>query len=123
MLRLKELRRRKHISQQALAKAVGSSQSSINSYENDIYEPDINMLIKLANFFDVSIDYLIGNNEVPYAKSADRYMLNEREEKFIKIVREISDDQAAILIQVMREFLKAKESHPKSMEHGKKRNL
>ena len=79
MLRLKDLRRQKHISQQALAKAVGSSQSSINSYENNIYEPDITMLIKLANYFEVSVDYLTCNNDIPYpVKSAEKYMLNEK---------------------------------------------
>ena len=111
MLRLKELRRQKHISQQALAKAVGSSQSSINSYENNIYEPDINMLIKLANYFGVSIDYLICNNEVPYpVKSAERYMLNDKESEFIEIVRKISPEQEAILFQVMKQFIKTQET-------------
>lgn len=110
MLRLKELRKQKHISQQALAKAVGSSQSSINSYENNIYEPDINMLIKLAKFFDVSIDYLICNNEVPYPiESAERYMLNDKESEFIEIVRKFSPEQEAILFQVMKQFVTTQE--------------
>lgn len=115
MLRLKELRRHKQISQQALANAVGSSQSSINSYENNVYEPDINMLIKLANYFNVSIDYLICNNEVPYpVEVAERYMLNDKECEFIDIVRKISPEQEAILFQVMKQFIKTQELAAKS---------
>lgn len=121
MLRLKELRKQKHISQQALAKAVGSSQSSINSYENNVYEPDITMLIKLANFFGVSIDYLICNNEIPYpVKSAERYMLNEKESEFIEIVRKISPEQEAILFEIMKQFVKAQEPAKKSLSEIKK---
>jgi transcriptional regulator with XRE-family HTH domain len=48
------------LSQQQLADELGINQQSINGYENRATEPDIEMLIKLADFFRTSVDYLIG---------------------------------------------------------------
>ena len=65
MLRnLRKLRMEHHISQQALAAAVNVSQQSINRYENHNIEPDISTLIRLADYFDTSIDYLVGRTVV-----------------------------------------------------------
>lgn len=57
---IKELRTNMILSQAALAKEIGSYQKQISNWENEIIEPSISMLIALANFFDVSIDYLVG---------------------------------------------------------------
>ena len=51
------------ISQQALAEALGISQQSVNRYENHKVEPDIDTLIKMADYFGVTVDYLIGRTE------------------------------------------------------------
>lgn len=53
------LRRKKNISQRALAKALGVNFTSILRYEKDVTIPSTDVLIKLANFFNISIDYLI----------------------------------------------------------------
>ena len=60
---LKKLRLEKGISQQQLADVVLVSQQSINKYENHHIEPDIETLIKIADYFGVSVDYLIGRTE------------------------------------------------------------
>jgi len=57
---LKMLRNQMGISQQGLAEALGISQQSVNRYENHKVEPDIDMLIKMGDFFGVSVDHLIG---------------------------------------------------------------
>ena len=57
--KLKLLRKRNHISQQQLAAAVGVSQQSINKYENHDVETDLSTLIALADYFHVSVDFLI----------------------------------------------------------------
>lgn len=59
---LKKLRTEFKISQQQLANAIGVSQQSINKYENQDVEPDIAVIIKIADYFSVSIDYLVGRN-------------------------------------------------------------
>jgi len=65
MVRLKELRRKKGISLKELGEAMGVSESTISLYENQKREAPYPLLIKIANFFEVSIDYLLGvkNNE------------------------------------------------------------
>ena len=57
---LKSMRTEFKISQQQLADAIGVSQQSVNKYENQDVEPDISVLIKIADYFSVSVDYLIG---------------------------------------------------------------
>lgn len=54
------LRKEKGISQQALAKEIGVTQKAIDFWEKDINEPKASYIVKLANFFDVSADYLLG---------------------------------------------------------------
>lgn len=60
---LKAIRHARGISQQTLANAMGITQQSINKYENHKIEPDINTLIALADYFDVTVDYLVGRTD------------------------------------------------------------
>ena len=61
--RLKALRKSRHISQLKLAIDLGMNQNSISRYENLEREADYNTLIKFADYFDVSIDYLLGRKD------------------------------------------------------------
>lgn len=65
MKKLKALRMSKGLSQSKLAEQFNISQQSIYKYENDLAEPDFDTLISLANYFDTSVDYLIGRSESP----------------------------------------------------------
>ena len=58
--RLKELRKKKKISQLKLALDLNMNQNTISRYENMEREADYATLIKLADYFDVSLDYLLG---------------------------------------------------------------
>lgn len=62
-MRIKDLREEKQISQSALAVAIGTSQRNIGRWENKENEPTYSQLIKLADFFEVSIDYLVGRSD------------------------------------------------------------
>lgn len=61
--RLRELRIEKQISQSELAKILGVSQRSISSWETGYREPDYEMLEQLADFFDVTMGYLLGTED------------------------------------------------------------
>ena len=61
--RLKELRLEKEIGHIKLAKEIGVVNSTISFWENGINEPKLSHLIKLADFFDVSLDYLAGRKD------------------------------------------------------------
>ena len=64
-MRLKELRKKKGISQLRLATELNTTQNTISRYETGEREPGIDELIKLADYFNVSVDYLIGRTENP----------------------------------------------------------
>ena len=64
-MRLKELRKKKGISQLRLATDLNTTQNTISRYETGEREPGINELIKIADYFNVSVDYLIGRTENP----------------------------------------------------------
>ena len=67
--RLKKLRKMKNISQLKLALDLNMNQNSISRYENGEREADYETLVKFADYFDVSLDYLLGRtNHLEYKK-------------------------------------------------------
>lgn len=64
-MRLRELRKSKRISQLKLAIDLNMSQNTISRYETGEREPGINELIKIADYFSISIDYLLGRTDNP----------------------------------------------------------
>lgn len=64
MNRIRDLRKEAELSQHELARKFNLSQQTISSYENGTREPDNKTLKQLAQFFDVSVDYLLGHSEV-----------------------------------------------------------
>ena len=63
MKTIKDLRRSMQISQQKLADSIGVSRSTIAMWELGNSEPDNGNLTKLAHYFNVSVDYLLGEND------------------------------------------------------------
>ncbi len=61
--RLKEIRLEKNVTRKSLALTLEVSERLISYWENDERECSFEMLIKIADFFDVSIDYLLGRTE------------------------------------------------------------
>lgn len=57
---IKELRKERNISQAALASKIGVSQKAIDYWERGVNEPKASYIVKLADFFDVSADFLLG---------------------------------------------------------------
>ena len=62
--RLKDLRKARNVSQLKLALDLNMNQNSISRYENCEREADYETLIKFADYFDVSLDYLLGRTDV-----------------------------------------------------------
>lgn len=70
--RLVELRTEKNLTQKELADEIGVSASAIGFWENGVNEPKANYVLALAKVFDVSTDYLLGNeNESGFNKTAE----------------------------------------------------
>ena len=60
---LREIRKKKNYNQLKVAMDLSISRESISLYETGKRSPDIDMLVKLSQYFDVSIDYLITGEE------------------------------------------------------------
>lgn len=88
---LKALRTAQGLSQRALADFVKVSQQSINQYENRDTEPDIAVLTRIADYFGVSIDYLVGHD--PAAGELIPTNLTDAELRLILNFRQLDDDQ------------------------------
>ncbi len=62
--RINELLKSEGLNQSKLANGIGVNQSTVCNWLNGKKEPSIESLWKLADFFDVSVDYLIGRKEI-----------------------------------------------------------
>ena len=62
---LKMLRQSKGLTQRQLAKNIGASESGVQNYELGTRKPTYDMLIALADYFDVPLDYLVGRSNDP----------------------------------------------------------
>ena len=79
-MRLKELRKENNITQEEIAKRIGTSRVNYNRYEVGQIEPNIDILIKLANQYDVSLDYLIGRqfkNDIGYITNDEKELITD----------------------------------------------
>lgn len=100
---LKKLRTQAGISQQQLADVIGVSQQSINKYENHNIEPDIHTIIALADYFGISVDYLIGHTDsLEYVAQFD---LNKQETALITDFRNLSKRQKESILLVIKSYL------------------
>ena len=68
MKRLRELREKRNISQLKLAMDLGMNQNSISRYENRKHQADYKTLIAFADYFNVSVDYLLERTDNPEIK-------------------------------------------------------
>ncbi|GFN21929.1 transcriptional regulator [Thermanaeromonas sp. C210] len=63
--RLRSLRKARNLKREQLAAAIGVTPRVITFYETNDREPSLRVLIALADFFDVSLDYLVGRSDNP----------------------------------------------------------
>ena len=63
--RLRALRKERKVPQKELSELLGVGIRGYQHYETEDTEPTINALIALADFYDVSIDYLVGRTDTP----------------------------------------------------------
>lgn len=61
--RIRALRKEGALSQVALAEKIDSNQKQVSKWERSQIEPNIDMLKRLADYFEVSVDYLIGRTD------------------------------------------------------------
>lgn len=103
---LKKLRAEHRVTQKQLADVISVSQQSINKYENHNIEPDIDTLIKIADFFNTSVDYLIGHTDIERKiEPVTSYDLNSEEAALIDSYRKLSQKQRSSICAVIENYL------------------
>ncbi len=95
MLNLKTLRKENKAKQSDIANKLSIARSTYQSYEYGVAEPDIKTLIALADYFDVSLDYLCGrqNKNLIFADS-----LSEKKKELINLIKDLDDDSTLIAL-------------------------
>lgn len=93
--RIKELRIKNGLKQQELADMFGLSSVSISFYENEQRQPDIDFVVAIAKYFDVSTDYLLGKTNTKRIQREERIGVFSKRLKRVRELKGISQRQAA----------------------------
>ena len=101
MIKLKELRLEKNLSQKELAEKLGTSNKNIWAYEKGSVVPPLDVLIQMCNFFECSIDYLVGRADdfgnITVKKDIPK--LTEKENQIIDLFRQLPDSYQSQVIE------------------------
>ncbi len=102
-LRLKQSRNKKQLTQTQVADRLGIDFTTISKYENDRSQPDNEILQKLANLYDVSVDWLLTGELINGRKTSNQLSMNGEQE-------ELTDEEVQHLKDSLEMFrlLKAK---------------
>jgi transcriptional regulator with XRE-family HTH domain len=89
--RLFELRKKNHLKQDDIAHILGVVRSTYGNYEQGTREMDLSSIIKLADFYKVSIDYILGRTDLPFHKES--YSQDEVEfmERALSLYKEMKE--------------------------------
>ncbi|MTW85590.1 helix-turn-helix domain-containing protein [Virgibacillus dakarensis] len=116
--RLKYLRKNKGLSQQNMADFLGISRQGYGKYEDGKSETDHKTLIKLANYFDVTTDYLLGYSDSPNLTAKDEKDIAKRMEKMKSDLKEGKGDGLNYMGEPMSE--EAIETLLEALEHAER---
>ena len=105
-MRLKELRKLNNLTQENIANQLNVAPSTYRGYESETYEPTIETLIKLANIYKVSVDYIIGN---------DKNSLNNNEYDILTIFNQLKDIGKGKLIGYAKSLLEEQNNKNKKI--------
>lgn len=90
--RLKELRKNKNITQAELAKILNTGKASISHYESNRRLPDANIIGILADYFNVSVDYILGKTDLKKVELNDITQDTNLEDELHSLIERIEDD-------------------------------
>ena len=103
-IRLKELRQKHNLSQKEFAEILKVSTGTVGNWEVGLREPDFKMLIKIANIFNVSCDYVLDrySEDDDANKNLTRISVSPLEEEMLSEFRNVgkklgNDGQRAVI--------------------------
>lgn len=97
-INLKTLMEESQITQNELAKSIGFTQRAISKWVNLQSEPTETAIIKIANYFNVSVDYLLGRTDELGAPVTLHQDLTKEERSFLELFRQLSRGERAQLL-------------------------
>ncbi|MZQ75220.1 MAG: helix-turn-helix domain-containing protein [Peptoclostridium sp.] len=105
--RLRRLRERRQIYQKDLAKILGVSAGAIGMYETNKRTPDFEILNKIADYFDVTVDYLLGRTDDEEIKIYEKDQIPDKFKdlglEYIEIAKEL--ELSDISVEEMKKFI------------------
>lgn len=113
-MRLAQIRKQRGLSQQKLADTLGVSRSTVAMWETGPNQPDPDMLLRIADFFHVSVDYFLGRTDDPAPAAAFSDIPNVRQvtKRKIPVLGEIAcgkpifaDEQRDVYVSVTEELV------------------
>lgn len=110
MNRIKELREELGWTQNDLAQKMDCAPSSIAMYEKEERKPSLDVLVKLAELFNCSIDYLLCKND---EKGSTPFSLTTEDMNFIKSIKRLDDVNKMIIRNTMEALLDKQEKDEK----------
>lgn len=103
MLKLQELRIQAGLTQRELAEKIGVKNYTVANWEQNRTEPSIKDLVDLADFFEVSIDYLIGREndlgEIIISKN-----LTDSQIKLLSLFNSLNEERKESILKLLKDF-------------------
>ena len=99
-MKLKELRKSKKLTQTDLANSLYMTQNCYSSYECGRTEPNIETLCKIADFYNVSLDYLVGRD----FRSEVGFLSNEQK-NVVYVMKQLNDKNLNELLSIALKML------------------
>lgn len=115
-MRVKELRISKNLSQKSLGEAIGLSMQTINDIENARSNTTLERAIVIADFFDVTLDYLVGRSDDKKISNGDTN-IPSKEVELVKNFKLLNDVSKGKLIERCRMLLEESDE-----QNSKKKN-
>ena len=109
MTRIRELREESGLKLKELSKIIGVSESTMSLYENGKHEPDYTTLIKIADYFKVSLDYLLCRETVFQYSSSFTIDEEEMMQLFHKAGQKYGRETQQSLINLVKNVLNIKQ--------------
>lgn len=110
-MRIRNLRNELNLTQEELGKRIGQTKSNVSKYETGALEPGLDTLKVLAESFDVSLDYLMGQSDIrnpyikekyPEANKALEYAIEVAKKKGYDISNLTQEELAEILVRSLK---------------------
>lgn len=100
MNRIKQLRLEKDILQSELASVLKVRQNTVSNWETGRNEPDQQALLAMSKYFDVSIDYILGNSDLKKEPTPEEWdSLNDIQKEIIALMDKMSPEQQNELLR------------------------